>query len=170
MLRYLAHRAVCSPSWAVEVLGKVADGELHLPFLEALGDEFPIPPKRLFTLLTPSAWVDDELTAERQAGHAEYLSSLLRSDYQNAAAFQDFIGRKAINMASEADVEDVLPSVLSGKQAVLPENLFLGGFLSAAHYPEWAMRHILPEGLDYSRFDILFSMSHCWFSHLSYNF
>ncbi|KIM37879.1 glycoside hydrolase family 18 protein [Hebeloma cylindrosporum] len=125
---------------------------------EALGDEFPIPPKRLLlTSLIPSAWVDDELIAERKAGLAKYLSALLWSpEYQKAAVFQDFITRNGINPASGVDFEDVLPSVFLGNHGALSKNLAMGGFLSAAHYPEWAMDSIPPESLDYSRFDILF--------------
>jgi len=54
----------------------------------------------LLTSLIPSAWVDDQLIAERKAGLAKYLSSLLWSpEYQNAAVFQDFIARKGMNPA-----------------------------------------------------------------------
>jgi chitinase len=60
-----------------------------------------------------------------------------------------------MNPVSGVDVEDILPSVLLGKGA-LSKDLALEGFLLAAHYPEWAMGHIPPEGLDFSRFNILF--------------
>ena len=52
-----------------------------------------------------------------------------------------------MNPASGVDVEDVLPSLLLTTEGALSRNLALGGFLSAAHYPEWAMGHIPPRPL-----------------------
>ena len=73
-----------------------------------------------------------------------------------------------MNPASGVDVEDVLPSLLLTTEGALSRNPALGGFLSAAHYPEWAMGHIPPEALDYRRFDILFFGMYCLFGHFSF--
>ncbi|KAF5329825.1 hypothetical protein D9619_009058 [Psilocybe cf. subviscida] len=144
---------------------------------EALGDEFPFPPKRfLSTSILPSAWIDDTLIAERKAGLAKWLSALLwSSEYQNTSTFLDFLNRPPCTEVLRAqvgpDVGDVLPSSLSRASAIETVRSYISqrelesappaepqavGFVSSAYYPHWAATSTPPESLDYSKIGFLF--------------
>ncbi|CAA7262225.1 unnamed protein product [Cyclocybe aegerita] len=139
---------------------------------EALRDEFILPPKRyLSTTLLPSAWVDDDLIAERKLGLARYLSSLLWSaEYRKHPLFLAFLKRGSTSdMRRGISVEDVLPSTLLkyrngdtakqvGLDSVFVSKQVMSGWknILAAYYPEWSTASMPPEKLDYKRFDILF--------------
>ncbi|KAF9558512.1 glycoside hydrolase family 18 protein [Agrocybe pediades] len=130
---------------------------------ESLRDGFPFPPKRVFlTLFFPSAWVDDQLVAERKAGLAKWLSAVLWApEYQNVPLLQQFLSRDAIvPFTSEIDVEDVLPSTLSRKAISsffsIRQTQKKPSMISAAYYPEWCVGDHSPEDLDFTKFDLLF--------------
>lgn len=116
----------------------------------------------LLTLFFPSAWVDDQLIAERKAGLAKYLSSILWApEFKDTPLIQEFLSREAIiPFGAELDVEDVLPSTLSRKAISsffslrkAPKNPTL---LSAAYYPEWCASDFPPETLEFQKFDLLY--------------
>ncbi|KAJ3513946.1 hypothetical protein NLJ89_g2657 [Agrocybe chaxingu] len=114
---------------------------------EALRDEFALPPKRLFsTSLLPSAWVDDDLIAERKLGLARYVSSLLWSaEYRKHPLFLAFLKRgSSLDVRGGISVEDVLPSTLSK---------YRNGYTAFAVGLDSV---VPPEKLDYKRFDVLF--------------
>ncbi|KAF9558513.1 glycoside hydrolase family 18 protein [Agrocybe pediades] len=134
---------------------------------EGLKDPFNLPPKRLLsTTFIPSAWVDDQLIAERKIGLAEYLYDVLSSEkYKDRSLVWEFLS--GTPQTSERDMkynlEDSLPSTLTRKKALELTSGNLDGevnaqavMLAAAYYPDWSASARPPEGLDFSKFDILF--------------
>ncbi|KAJ7019323.1 glycoside hydrolase [Mycena alexandri] len=125
----------------------------------ALGvQNIELPPKRiLVTTFIPSAWVDDTLIAERTNGLKTYLNTLLATpQYRDHTALQQFLSPSLLASPRQFDLEDALPSTLSRKTAQkLGEVTAAATFIAAAYYPDWSADTFPPEGLDYSRFDIL---------------
>lgn len=82
--------------------------------------EYSLPPKRILaTTFIPSAWVDDELIAERKTGLSEYLNNILRADdYRSIPALKEFLTLSTPPMDRPFDLEDALPSTLSRKTAL----------------------------------------------------
>lgn len=135
-------------------------------FAETLKDPFVLPPKRLLTTtFIPSAWIDNALIAERKDGLAKYLNALLSSpDYAGSSTLADFITPNSSKDSGKLSPEDALPSTLSRKAAM---NLLahvettddvkaLATPIAAAYYPDWSTGTNPPEGIDFSKFDILF--------------
>ncbi|EPQ50562.1 glycoside hydrolase family 18 protein [Gloeophyllum trabeum ATCC 11539] len=125
-----------------------------------LGDPFTLPPKRLLvTTFLPSAWVDDQLIAERKAGLAKYLADLLSEEsFRSDPALLNFLSATGSGSTRAFDLEDALPSTLPRKAAMV----LLGNVeakattpIAAAYYPDWVGDSNPPENLDYSKFDIL---------------
>jgi hypothetical protein len=91
---------------------------------EALGvKSATLPPKRILsTTFVPSAWVDDELIAERKAGLATYLSKLVHTpEYEKNPILNEFLTLSAPLTApsdDEFDLEDAVPSTLTRKAAL----------------------------------------------------
>ncbi|KAH6912114.1 glycoside hydrolase superfamily [Coprinopsis sp. MPI-PUGE-AT-0042] len=151
---------------------------------ETLKDSFKLPPKRLLvTYFIPSAWVDDALISERKAGLTEYLNSLLSSEeYKDSEILAKFLSSEEADFelpnSLRFDLEDAVPSTLSRKAALnlastRPTAAAAAAFaeqgsvdaadvstqaapLYAAYYPGWASGSNPPEGLNYSKFDVLF--------------
>ncbi|TFK36118.1 glycoside hydrolase superfamily [Crucibulum laeve] len=133
---------------------------------DTLRDPFSIPPKRvLAAIFKPSTWVDDALIAERKAGLARYIADILRSpQYSHDPAVSQFLATETVQRPSKFDAEDALPSTLSRKAALaLSAKDFTSEIsttaaapIAAAYYPDWSASTFTPEGLDYSKFDILF--------------
>ncbi|KAJ7935123.1 glycoside hydrolase [Mycena leptocephala] len=125
----------------------------------ALGvKDVELPPKRiLVTTFIPSAWVDDTLIAERKEGLKTYLNALLAtSQYKDNETLREFLAPTLLASPRQFDLEDALPSTLSRKAAQqLGEVTAAATFIAAAYYPDWSADAFPPEGLDYSRFDIL---------------
>ncbi len=127
----------------------------------ALGDSLTLPPKRILaTTFVPSAWVDDFLIAERKAGLTSYINKLLAiSDYSAGTLLQKFLTTSTYHVSVEVSLEDALPSSLT-RTAVLKmqERLTTTATtpIAASYYPDWVDDTMLPESLDYSKFDIIF--------------
>ncbi|KAJ7287158.1 glycoside hydrolase [Mycena rebaudengoi] len=126
--------------------------------LSPIGAE--LPPKRLLaTTFIPAAWVDDTLIAERKAGLEAYLFQLVQSpQYRDNEVLQEFLALSLQASPRQFDPEDALPSTLSRKKAeeLLNDVSTAATFIAAAYYPDWSVDSFPPEGLDYSKFDILF--------------
>lgn len=117
---------------------------------KALGaDKYELPPKRILaTTFVPSAWLDDELIAERKSGLTSYLSHVIGDpEFQSQPALKDFLGSPKSNAHTKFDLEDALPSTLSRKTALqLKEEALKGAgsdseveieatFIAASYYP-----------------------------------
>ncbi|TFK52796.1 glycoside hydrolase family 18 protein [Heliocybe sulcata] len=124
-----------------------------------LGDSYGLPPKRLLvTTFIPSAWVDDDLIAERKSGLSSYLRSLLADDaFRSEPALLHFLSAAGAGTIRAFDLEDALPSTLSRKAALtmLGEIDAKATKVAAAYYPDWVGDSNPPENLDFSKFDIL---------------
>ncbi|KAF8900156.1 glycoside hydrolase family 18 protein [Gymnopilus junonius] len=137
----------------------------------ALDDPYSLPPKRLFaTTFIPSAWVDDQLIAERKDGLTKYLSNLLStSEYKTKHLLRDFLYAHAGGNDLQFDLEDALPSTLTRTQALKLASSTANGevktkatMIAASYYPDWVSSTNPPEGIDFSKFDILyFGRSFC---------
>ncbi|KAG6820584.1 hypothetical protein H0H93_014811 [Arthromyces matolae] len=135
---------------------------------KSLGDEFVLPPKRITKTFMPSAWVDDSLINERKSLLTKYLSDLLKSDaYKDASPLLDFLADEHGRNSSGFDIEDVIPSTLSKETSTMKaestnstrEINADGALIAAAYYVSWTAAANPPEGLDFSKFDILFFVS-----------
>ncbi|PPQ82293.1 hypothetical protein CVT25_008443 [Psilocybe cyanescens] len=134
---------------------------------EALKDPYTLPPKRLLaTTFIPSAWVDDELIAERKAGLAEYLVDLLSTPkYKDKSLLYEFLSAQTIERDMKFDPEDALPSTLTRKEAMqiaasepsegAAAAAANASMIAGAYYPSWSSNRP-PENIDYSKFDLLF--------------
>ena len=132
---------------------------------DALKDPYGLPPKRLLvTTFIPSAWVDDQLIAERKAGLAKYLTDLLSNpEYKSKPALRNFLSSQGGGNDNKFDLEDALPSTLSRAQAMKIASSLAGGqvttqasMIAASYYPNWVSSTNPPEGIDFSKFDILY--------------
>jgi len=132
---------------------------------ETLKDPYNLPPKRLLaTTFIPSAWVDDDLIAERKVGLAEYLYDILSTPkYKDKALVWEFLSAQTLQRETKYDLEDSLPSTLTRKKALELTSGNLNGevsaqavMLAAAYYPDWCASTRPPENIDFSKFDILF--------------
>ncbi|KAJ7496882.1 glycoside hydrolase [Mycena latifolia] len=125
----------------------------------ALGvNDVELPPKRILAnIFIPSAWVDDTLIAERKEGLKSYLNILLATpEYKDNKALEEFLTPTLLASPRQFDPEDALPSTLSRKTAQkLGEVTAAATFIAAAYYPDWSADSFPPEGLDYSKFDLL---------------
>lgn len=137
---------------------------LYLIYVDALGDEFFLPPKRLLaTCLFPSGWIDDLLISERKTGLAMYLSALLWSpEYRNARVLHHFL-RLDTSSRLPIDLEDCLPSILSHNTALasmtsshITSSIGQDMFVASAYYPAWSASSVPPESIDYHKYDMLF--------------
>ncbi|KAG6910361.1 hypothetical protein DXG01_011076 [Tephrocybe rancida] len=132
--------------------------------LGALKDSFDLPPKRILaTNFIPSAWIDDALITERKAGLTKYLSDLLKSaDYKDATILHKFLSDDDSHALTEFHAEDAVPSTLSRKTAMKLGLESKDGVeatatpIAGAYYPDWAAGGNPPEGVNFSKFDILF--------------
>ncbi|KDR78221.1 hypothetical protein GALMADRAFT_138343 [Galerina marginata CBS 339.88] len=130
---------------------------------QALQDPYNLPPKRLLTTtFIPSAWVDDELIAERKAGLTKYLSDLVSTPkYQGKPVFVEFFSGQSVERAIKFDLEDALPSTLTRTKALKLASALNGevntqaSMIAGAYYPGWSASSVPPEGLDFSKFDII---------------
>ncbi|KAG6853846.1 hypothetical protein C0991_000840 [Blastosporella zonata] len=131
---------------------------------ETLKDPYSLPPKRLFsTVLFPSAWVDDELINERKTELTRYINNLLQSsDYKESPALLKFLTNTDLPTPHRFNIEDAVPSTLSGKAAKAALELSSGNaeaaakLIAASYYVDWAADSFPPESLNFSKFDILF--------------
>ncbi|KAJ8483486.1 hypothetical protein ONZ45_g14588 [Pleurotus djamor] len=137
---------------------------------ESLQDPFQLPPKRfLVTAFVPSAWADDALIAERKVGLENYLRDLIASDeFKDHPTLNEFLTIDLTSVPRHFSLEDVLPSTLSRKagaqftslpelsQTEDPQVGTMATPIAAAYYPDWSAGAHPPEGIDYSKFDILF--------------
>ncbi|KAJ7578635.1 glycoside hydrolase family 18 protein [Mycena floridula] len=134
-----------------------------------LGDNFDLPPKRILaTTFLPSAWVDDELIAERKAGLTTYLTNVVNNpQYQKSPALKNFLSASPAEATASFDLEDILPSTLTRTKALALKAQALSGapdteigtaatLIAASYYPDWSADDFPPENLDYSRWDILY--------------
>ncbi|KAH9476845.1 Chitinase A1 [Psilocybe cubensis] len=137
--------------------------------VEALKDPYTLPPKRLLaTTFIPSAWVDDELIAERKVGLAEYLVDLLSTPrFKDKSLLYEFLSAQTIERDMKFDPEDALPSTLTRKEAMQiaagePSEATLStananaSKIAGAYYTYWGGSARPPESIDYSKFDLLF--------------
>jgi chitinase len=131
----------------------------------ALQDPYTLPPKRLLaTTFIPSAWVDDELIAERKVGLAEYLFNLLSTPkYKEKSLLYEFFSAQVVEREFKFDLEDALPSTLTRGKALKLASASLNGevssqvaMIAASYYPDWVSTTVPPEGLDFSKFDIIY--------------
>ncbi|KAF8994877.1 glycoside hydrolase superfamily [Cyathus striatus] len=127
-----------------------------------LQDKLDLPPKRLLvTSFLPSAWVDDSLIAERKAGLAQYLSSLVEDpDYVYHPALVNFLTPRGAAGTDKFDIEDAVPSTLSRKAALalaktVEDVKAEATMIAAAYYPDWSAGSFPPENLNFSKFSIL---------------
>lgn len=126
----------------------------------ALNDPFVLPPKRLLTTsFIPSAWIDDDLIAERKAGLEEYLSNLLSiPDHENSPILVQFLTPNIIS-ANTTRFNSV-PTTLCHGAAMNVESVdgveAQNTMIAAAYYPDWSADSNPPEKIDFSKFDILF--------------
>jgi len=130
-----------------------------------LHDPYNLPPKRLLvTTFVPSAWADGALLSERKAGLTDYLFDLMSSPkYKDGPLLFEFLAGGAAERDDKFDLEDALPSTLTRTKAMAIAATAADGDVSAAaikiagaYYPDWSAGNMPPEGLDYSKFDILF--------------
>ncbi|KAH9947184.1 glycoside hydrolase family 18 protein [Amylocystis lapponica] len=146
------HTTASSPRphvlYVVEVASdgqKTEVGRRYSEFVDlhsALGDTAVLPPKRiLVTSFLPSAWVDDQLIAERKAGLSAYLSTLLHSPHYSAhPALRAFLS-PTTQTSAHFNLEDALPSTLSRKAAMQAQQIISAKAtkpIAAAYYPDWA--------------------------------
>lgn len=129
--------------------------DLHV----ALGDTETLPPKRiLVTSFLPSAWVDDQLIAERKEGLNTYLDKLLHSPkFSSNATLLEFLA-PCTSTSTILNLEDALPSTLSRKAALALQSKTVAEVtrpIAAAYYPDWANDTNPPQDLNFSKFDIL---------------
>ncbi|TFK71554.1 glycoside hydrolase family 18 protein [Pluteus cervinus] len=136
---------------------------------DTLKDSFSLPPKRLFaTTFLPSAWIDDALITERKAGLELYLTNLIESEeHKDNAHLINFLN-PSDNTHVKFNLEDALPSTLSRKTALQikaqledegtpsKEPEAAATLIAAAYYADWSSDQVPPEGIDYSKFDIIF--------------
>ncbi|KAL4245784.1 glycosyl hydrolase 18 family protein [Abortiporus biennis] len=132
-----------------------------------LKDSFDLPPKRILTTsFLPSAWIDDYIIAERKASLQLYLNKLLASpEFSAHPAVQKFLVTSTFHVSVEFNLEDALPSTLSRKAALEVQarlraegtvNATATTPIAAAYYPDWVLDTNPPEGIDYSKFDLIF--------------
>ncbi|EKM76188.1 hypothetical protein AGABI1DRAFT_108941 [Agaricus bisporus var. burnettii JB137-S8] len=140
-------------------------------------DPFHLPAKHsLTTNLVPSAWLNDELIAERKEGLETYLHNLLRCyDLQDHPLLVQFLtpglfypfgtpqtepGDPVANMESKSLLSvNVSPDrsheIYTRSEA--GEGLARHSEpLAAAYYPSWAADTLSPEKIAYTKFDIIF--------------
>ncbi|OBZ70107.1 putative endochitinase [Grifola frondosa] len=94
---------------------------------DTLRDSESLPPKRiLVTSFIPSAWIDDQLIAERKAGLSAYLSNLLQlPQYRAHKALLEFLS-PSFSTPAEFNLEDALPSTLDcPRRRLRPPHLLL---------------------------------------------
>lgn len=119
------------------------------------------------TTFLPSAWVDDELIAERKIGLAQYIFDLLSDPkYKDKTALSDFLSSPDLQRDMKFDPEDALPSTFARKEAMAIAATLGGGadtsaaaaasFLAGGYYPDWAVGTNPPEKLDFSKFDLIY--------------
>ncbi|KAJ7686545.1 glycoside hydrolase [Mycena rosella] len=121
--------------------------------------DIELPPKRILaTTFIPNLWIDDTLIAERKEGLKTYLDTLLATpQYKDNAALEEFLTPTLLASPRQFDPEDALPSTLSRKAAQqLAPAAAAATFIAAAYYPDWSADSFPPEGLNYSKFDVLF--------------
>ncbi|CAA7268385.1 unnamed protein product [Cyclocybe aegerita] len=147
----------------------------------ALGDCFPLPPKRTITTsVVPCAWMDDRLIEERKRGLQMYLTYLLhdlarRRDPELARflapGYYRYIGRlSAANNAKDGPGGEQVttPSMIQAKSALASSYMRSGGAnaagtdedrkkpIAASYYPSWAADTLPPSKIDFSKFDVIF--------------
>ncbi|GBE80217.1 glycoside hydrolase family 18 protein [Sparassis crispa] len=125
----------------------------------ALADSEVLPPKRIMvTSFIPSAWVDDKLIAERKEGLNSYLTTILGlPEYREHAALVRLL-TPVSSAPAKFDPEDALPSTLSRKTALELQGKLSAAAttpIAAAYYPDWASATNPPQGVDFSKFDVL---------------
>ncbi len=125
---------------------------------DALGDPYSLPPKNtVFNAIIPSAWVDDELIAERKDGLLAYLNSLLRSSrYQASSKLLAFLNPNYITDVHGFD-DEITPSMICKANLTIKAPVSrLASPVAAAYYPDWSAWSNPPNKVDFSKFDILF--------------
>ncbi|KAK0216319.1 glycoside hydrolase family 18 protein [Armillaria fumosa] len=125
---------------------------------DALGDPYSLPPKNsVFNAIIPSAWVDDELIAERKDGLLAYLNSLLRSSrYQASSKLLAFLNPNYMTDVHGLD-DEITPSMICKVNLTIKAPVSrLSSPVAAAYYPDWSSWSNPPGKLDFSKFDILF--------------
>ncbi|KAF9529877.1 glycoside hydrolase superfamily [Crepidotus variabilis] len=127
-----------------------------------LNDRFSLPPKRILaTTFFPSAWADDTLISERKDGLTAYLQAVLSDHkYRSSQAVTEFLA--GTTPTGKFDLEDALPSTLSRKAALSLATAVKSGDVEAAatpvsgaYYPDWSVGNRPPEGIDFSKFDVI---------------
>lgn len=81
---------------------------------------------------------------------SKYDASPLLNKFLTSPTYQDPV---------EISLEDFLPSTLTKEKALEVEKQLVPEVstpVAAAYYPEWAVDSNPPEGLDYSKFDVIF--------------
>jgi chitinase len=143
-----------------------------------LRDPFVLPAKRsLTTNLVPSAWLDDELIAERKEGLSIYLDNLLQCyDLQDHPLLVQFLtpglfypfgtpqtepGDPVANMRSKSSSLSVTVSPGLPRESYIQSDAGTGHArdsepLAAAYYPSWSADTLSPEKIAYAKFDIIF--------------
>ena len=83
--------------------------------------------------------------------------------YKDDPLLFEFLAGGAAERDDKFDLEDALPSTLTRTKAMAIAATAADGDVSAAaikiagaYYPDWSAGNMPPEGLDYSKFDILF--------------
>ncbi|KAG6889319.1 hypothetical protein C0992_005645 [Termitomyces sp. T32_za158] len=136
-----------------------------IPAIETLKDPYTLPPKQLlFTTFIPSAWVDDTLINERKLGLTQYLEDLIKSpDYKDNSTLLHFLTDSKSLTIPKFHPKDEFSLILSRKEAFKslssPETgdrPSAATLIAGSYYPYWSAGSYPPEGLDFSKFDILF--------------
>lgn len=133
---------------------------------ECLRDSFALPPRRaLANVVVPSAWIDDQLICERKAGLADYLNQLIAvPEFQDNQVILQFLTSPLFDPAPFLDTLNDLPcmvskSTLTADQTKIEPDDPRSTPVAATYYPAWAIDHHPPEGLDFSKFNIIFFAS-----------
>ncbi|KXN90766.1 Chitinase A1 [Leucoagaricus sp. SymC.cos] len=130
-----------------------------------LRDPFSLPAKRAITNLVPSAWVNDELIAERKEGLTFYLHSLLQSaEIQDHPILVQFLTPGSFAPFGTPQIERDVPIVrMESKSLSEPDqdnaqvvNSMTPTPIAGAYYPSWAAETLPPEKVAFSKYDIIF--------------
>ncbi|KAF8154277.1 glycoside hydrolase family 18 protein [Crassisporium funariophilum] len=127
----------------------------------SMGDSHPIPPKHAMTTsFSLSAWIDDDLIAERKSGFAKYLSFLIQDTECRAhPVLHRFLSRGVFVQKNYNHVNDFRPDMvyraLPGIGRTLDDDTN-NKPIAASYYPAWSANDVPPNKVNFSLYDVLF--------------
>ncbi|RDB17715.1 Chitinase A1 [Hypsizygus marmoreus] len=130
---------------------------------EYLEDSFTLPPNHHLTnAVVPSAWVNDELIAERKSGLAAYLTHVNTvPEFQDNPIYVQFLSSPSFDMDSLGQGAKETPNMVSRDtvkiyQVIASDPDTQATPIAAAYYPSWSAWTNPPNKLNFAKFDIIF--------------